>query len=47
MGINESLKDKREEILSIAAKHGARNIRSGLLGLSPAKRRTRKAILIS
>jgi hypothetical protein len=27
MGINELLKDKREEILSIAAKHGARNIR--------------------
>lgn len=27
MGINELLKDKREEILAIAAKHGARNIR--------------------
>lgn len=27
MGINELLKEKREEILRIAAKHGARNIR--------------------
>jgi predicted nucleotidyltransferase len=27
MGINELLKQKREEILRIAAKHGARNIR--------------------
>jgi predicted nucleotidyltransferase len=26
MGINELLKEKREEILRIAAKHGARNI---------------------
>jgi hypothetical protein len=27
MGIDEVLKDKREEILRIAAKHGARNVR--------------------
>ncbi len=27
MGISELLKDKREEILRIAAKHGARNVR--------------------
>jgi predicted nucleotidyltransferase len=27
MGINELLKEKREEILGIAAKHGARNVR--------------------
>jgi hypothetical protein len=27
MGINELLKEKRDEILRIAAKHGARNIR--------------------
>lgn len=27
MGLNELLKDKREEILRIAAKHGVRNIR--------------------
>ena len=27
MGINELLKEKREEILRIAAKHGARNMR--------------------
>ena len=27
MGINELLKEKREEILRVAAKHGARNVR--------------------
>lgn len=27
MGIDELLKDKREEILEIAARHGARNVR--------------------
>lgn len=27
MGIDELLKEKREEILSVAAKHGARNVR--------------------
>ena len=27
MGIDEMLKDKREDILRIAAKHGARNVR--------------------
>lgn len=27
MGVNELLKEKREEILRIAAKHGARNVR--------------------
>jgi predicted nucleotidyltransferase len=27
MGIKELLKEKREEILRIAAKHGARNVR--------------------
>jgi hypothetical protein len=27
MGINELVKEKREEILRIAAKHGARNVR--------------------
>ena len=27
MGIDDSLKDKREDILRIAARHGARNVR--------------------
>ena len=27
MGIDELLKDKREEILRVAARHGARNVR--------------------